>query len=290
MKRILSIAMGLIMVNFSSICAEAIPCDSLKTVRETKKFQDQVVIVTGASRGIGRGIADCFAKEGAKVVLVGRDEKQLDFVKNTIEDRGETAIYIKADVSQPEDIKSMVEQVVTQYGRIDVLCHNAGIYPHARLENMTLEEWKKVIDVNLTGTFLAVRACIPLMKAQGFGKIVVTSSISGPQTALPGHSHYTASKGGIAGFVKTAAVELAKYNIYINAVEPGNIMTEGLEATGAGNINNMIRAIPLGRLGTPEDVAFGVMFLASQESNFITGQSLIIDGGQMLPESHYSEY
>ena len=106
-----------------------------------------------------------------------------------------------------------------------MLCHNAGIYPHARLENMTLEEWQKVIDVNMTGTFLAVKSCIPTMKSQGHGKIVITSSISGPQTALPGYSHYTASKGGVAGFIRTAAVELAKYKINVNAVEPGNIMT-----------------------------------------------------------------
>jgi 3-oxoacyl-[acyl-carrier protein] reductase len=231
-----------------------------------------------------------FSNKGAKLVLVGRDEAQLKLVKENIENRDEKAIYIKADVSNPKDMERMVEQVLKEYGKIDVLCHNAGIYPHARLENMTLEEWQKVIDVNLTGTFLAVKACIPIMKNQGWGKIVVISSISGPQTALPGYSHYTASKGGIAGFIKTAAVELAKYKININAVEPGNIMTEGLDATGSDHINNMLRAIPLGRLGTPKDIALAVMFLASHESDYITGQSLIIDGGQTLPESHYSEY
>jgi 3-oxoacyl-[acyl-carrier protein] reductase len=258
--------------------------------RAVKRFKDQVVIVTGASRGIGRGIAFSFAEEGAKVVLVGRDEIQLAQVKCTIEEKGEKAICIKGDVSRPEDMENMIDEVLQEYGKVDVLCHNAGIYPQARLENMSLQEWQKVIDVNLTGTFLAVKACIPKMKAQGFGKIVITSSISGPQTALPGYSHYTASKGGIAGFVKTAAVELAKYKIHINAVEPGNIMTEGLDATGTEHIQNMVKAIPMGRLGTPEDIAFAVMFLASHEADYITGQSIIIDGGQTLPESHYSEY
>lgn len=272
------------------INAQTFPANSYIPKSSGRRFKDQVVIITGASKGIGRSIAYCFAKEGAKVVLVARDEKQLDLVQRTIEDRGEKAIYIKADVSNPEDMERMINEVSNEYGRIDILCHNAGIYPHARLENMTLQEWQKVIDVNLTGTFLAIKACIPKMKAQGFGKIIITSSISGPQTALPGYSHYTASKGGIAGFVKTAAVELAKYKININAVEPGNIMTEGLDATGRDHINNMIRAIPLGRLGTPEDVAFAVMFLASSESNYITGQSLVVDGGQTLPESHFSEY
>jgi 3-oxoacyl-[acyl-carrier protein] reductase len=187
-------------------------------------------------------------------------------------------------------MERMVKETFTQYGKIDILCHNAGIYPNVRLENMTLEEWQNVIDVNLTGTFLAVKGCIPLMKAQGGGKIVITSSISGPHTGLPGFSHYTASKGGVAGFIRTAAIELAKYKININAVEPGNIMTEGLDANGTEYINNMIRAIPLGRLGTPEDIAHAILFLASKEASYITGQNLIIDGGQTLPESHFAEF
>lgn len=263
---------------------------SILPAESVKRFQGQVVIVTGASRGIGRGIANLFAKEGAKVVLTGRDEEQLEAVKKGIEALGEQAIWVKGDVSSPEDMSRMVQEALQKYGKVDVLCHNAGIYPHARLEDMTLVEWQKVIDVNLTGTFLAVKACIPIMKNQGGGKIVVISSISGPETALPGYSHYTASKGGVAGFVKTAAVELAKYKININAVEPGNIQTEGLAVTGSEHINSMLRAIPLGRLGTPEDVAFAAMFLASHESNYITGQSIIVDGGQTLPESHYEEY
>lgn len=255
-----------------------------------KRFTNQVVIVTGASKGIGRGIAHCFAKEGANVVLVGRDKSQLEKVNNAIESMNGKAISISADVSNPEDIENMTQQVLSKYGKIDVLCHNAGIYPHSRLENMTLEEWQKVINVNLTGTFLAVKACIPTMKAQKYGKIVITSSVSGPQTALPGYSHYTASKGGVAGFIRTAAVELAKYNININSVEPGTIASEGLDEMGSEHIENMIRAIPLGRLGTPEDVAYAIMFLASKEASYITGQSLILDGGQTLPESHFEAY
>ena len=258
-----------------------------KNTSNSKRFLDQVVIVTGASRGIGKGIAQEFAKEGAKVVLVGRDESTL---KRATEELQSEAIYVQADVSCAKDIKTVIQNTLNQYKKIDILCHNAGIYPHARLETMSLEEWQHVINVNLTGTFLAVQACIPHMKKQGHGKIVITSSISGPHTALPGYSHYTASKGGVAGFIKTAAVELAKYGININAVEPGNILTEGLEETGQEHIENMIRAIPLGRLGTPEDVAYSILFLASQEASFITGQSIIVDGGQTLPESHFEEY
>lgn len=283
LKFVITFLLGASMLKSTPIHAEDI-------ARSNKRFSNQVVLVTGASRGIGRGIAHLFAEEGAKVVLVGRDEAQLKTVKDAIQASEGNAIFVKADVSSSKDMERMVDEALSQYGKIDVLCHNAGIYPHARLENMTLEEWQTVIDVNLTGTFLAVKACIPAMKAQGHGKIVITSSISGPQTALPGYSHYTASKGGIAGFIRTAAVELAKYKINVNAVEPGNIMTEGLDATGSEHINNMIRAIPLGRLGTPEDVAHAILFLSSKEAGYITGQNLTIDGGQTLPESHFSEY
>ncbi len=258
--------------------------NALTSPSSIKRFKDQVVVVTGASRGIGRGIATLFADEGAKLMLVGRDETQLEAVKAVIQEKGENAIYVQADVKNPKDMERMIEKTLAEYGRTDVLCHNAGIYPHARLETMTLEQWQEVIDVNLTGTFLAVKACIPAMKAQGHGKIVITSSISGPQTALPGYSHYTASKGGVTGFIRTAAVELARYKININAVEPGTIMSEGLEAMGIDHIDKMLSAIPLGRLGTPEDVAYAVLFLASKEASYITGQSLIIDGGQVLPE------
>lgn len=273
--------------NFSQ---EVISTKTTTSSRSLKKFEGKVVIITGASRGIGRVIADLFAYEGASVVLVGRDETLLTEVKKSIQDRGEKAIYVKADVSSPKDMERMVHETLVEFGKVDILCHNAGIYPHARLENMTLEEWQTVINVNLTGTFLAVKACIPSMKNQMHGKIVITSSISGPQTALPGYSHYTASKAGVSGFIRTAAVELAKYKININAVEPGNIMTEGFDVLGSEHMNNMIRAIPLGRLGTPEDVAHGILFLASDEASYITGQSLIIDGGQTLPESHFLEY
>jgi len=258
--------------------------------KPSQRFLDQVVIVTGASRGIGKGIVQLFAQEGAKLVLVSRDG---DALKKTIEDlqiNENNAIYVSADVSNPKDMEKMIQATLARFGKVDILCHNAGIFPCTRLENMNLEEWQKVIDVNLTGTFLTVKACIPAMKSQGHGKIVITSSISGPKTALPGLSHYTVSKAGIEGFVRTAAVELAKYKININSVAPGNIATEGLDDLGQDHIANMIRAIPIGRLGTPKDVAHAILFLASNEASYITGQSLIVDGGQTLPESHFSEY
>ena len=255
----------------------------------TKRFQNKVVIVTGASKGIGKGIATSFALEGASLVLVARDETALKQTANELQGISSKVIAIRGDVSSLYDMENLARETVAKWGKIDILCHNAGIYPLARLEGMNLAEWKQVIDVNLTGTFLAVKACLPYLKKQG-GKIVITSSISGPKTALPGYSHYTASKGGVAGFIKTAAVELAKYKINVNAVEPGNIITEGFEAMGKEHMETMARPIPLGRLGTVTDVANAALFLASEDASYITGQSIVVDGGQTLPESQFAEY
>ncbi|MBS0655440.1 MAG: SDR family oxidoreductase [Verrucomicrobia bacterium] len=254
------------------------------------RFKDAVVVVTGASRGIGKGIAESFAREGAKAALVGRDEGLLAAVCAEISASGGEAFAIHADVSKQQEMEKMAQSVLSRYGKIDILCHNAGIYPCSRLESMSLGEWQKVIDINLTGTFLAVKACIPWMKQAKMGKIVITSSISGPTTAFPGFAHYAASKAGVNGFVRTCAVELAKYNINVNAVEPGTIINESVEALGEEHVSNMVRAVPLGRLGTCQDVAAAIMFLASPEASYITGQSIIIDGGQVLPESSFMEF
>ncbi len=253
-------------------------------------FEDQVVIVTGASRGIGKGIAKTFAQEGATVILVARNESDLQLVHQEITEQGGHALVLLADVGCSNAVQKVIDQTLSAFGHIDVLCHNAGIYPEVRLEDMTLEEWNRVIQVNLTSTFLMVNRCIPAMKSQRGGKIVITSSISGPITGLPGFSHYTASKGGVSGFIKTAAIELAKYNIQINSVEPGNILTEGLSELGKEYLTSMTRAIPANKLGTVEDIAHATLFLASHRADFITGQSLTVDGGQTLPESHFSEY
>ena len=237
---------------------------------ETARFRDEVVIVTGASKGIGLGIAKLYLKRNSKLIITARDEENLRRVEDSL-----GCFAIKADVSIEADMQRVVDLTLQRYGKIDILVHNAGVYPTARLEDMTLPQWQEVIDINLTGTFLAVKACIPIMKAQRRGRIVIISSISGPQTALPGYAHYTASKGGVAGFVKTAAVELAKYRINVNAVEPGNIITEGYDELDSEHARAMLAAIPMGRLGLPEDVAHAALFLASEEASYITGQSII---------------
>jgi 3-oxoacyl-[acyl-carrier protein] reductase len=244
------------------------------------------VIVTGASRGIGKGIASVFASKGANVVLAARDLTQTQETAAQISAGGGIASAVAADVASPEDTARMAADAIERYGGIDIVCCNAGIFPAARLGDMTVSDWAHTLDTNLKGTFLTVNACLPALKARGRGRIIVTSSITGPITGYPGWSHYAASKAGQLGFVRTAAIELAPHNITVNAVLPGNILTEGVAALGPEYIANMTSAIPQRRLGSVEDVAYAALFLASDEAAFITGQTIVVDGGQVLPESH----
>jgi 3-oxoacyl-[acyl-carrier protein] reductase len=190
-----------------------------------------------------------------------------------------------ANVAQESDTQAMAQAAIETFGGIDILCANAGIFPGAKLGAMTAADFDEVIGTNLKGTFLSVSACLPSMKAAGRGRIILTSSITGPVTGLPGWSHYGASKAGQLGFMRTAAIELALHGITVNAILPGNIMTEGLAALGQDYINKMAASVPMRRLGSVNDIANAALFLASDEAAYITGQSLIVDGGQILPES-----
>jgi 3-oxoacyl-[acyl-carrier protein] reductase len=238
--------------------------------------------VTGASRGIGKGIARVFAAQGAKVLVVARHAEQAEAAAAEI---GNGASAFAGDVTKLADMEDMARTAVDRNGGIDVLCANAGVFPQARLEDMTPEQWDEVITINLKGTFLAVKAALPHLKKSGEGRIVITSSITGPVTGFPGWSHYGASKAGQLGFLRTAAIELAKYGITINAVMPGNIITEGLEGLGEDYLRTMAASIPLKRLGRVEDIGYAALFLASKEAGYITGQTIVVDGGQILPES-----
>ncbi len=249
------------------------------------KFDGKSVIVTGASRGLGKGIAKVFAEQGASVLIVARNETAGSHTVEEIETAGGVASFCSADVSRWSDVETMVQATMERYGAVHVLCANAGIFPSSPIEDLSEEEWDEVQAVNVKGMFLAVKACLPHMKKQNYGRIVLTSSITGPITGYPGWAHYGASKAAMLGFMRTAAIECAKHNITINAVLPGNIITEGMETLGQEHIRGMEQSIPMGRLGDPEDIGYAALFFASPEAKYITGQTLIVDGGQTLPES-----
>jgi 3-oxoacyl-[acyl-carrier protein] reductase len=243
------------------------------------------VIVTGASKGIGKGIAKVFASKGARILVTARNLDPAEATVKEIRAAGGAASALAADVSNWADTQRIAAAAIKEFGGIDILCANAGIFPAAKLDELTTEAWDEVLSTNLKGTFLAIKACLPAMKAKRKGRIVITSSITGPVTGYPGWTHYGASKAGQIGFMHTAAVELAPHNITINAVLPGNIKTEGLDGLGQEYLDKMTASIPMKRLGSVEDIAYAALFFASDEAAYVTGQTLVIDGGQVLPES-----
>jgi 3-oxoacyl-[acyl-carrier protein] reductase len=248
------------------------------------RVQDKVAIVIGAARGIGSAIAERLVEEGARVVIADSLEDQGRATAARLSSASD-ALFVHTDVSDQGSVRQLVATSLERFGRIDILVQNAGIYPYTLLPDIPVEEWDAVLGVNLRGCFLAIQACIEPMRAQRYGRIVLTSSITGPRVTSPGHGHYSASKGGINGFIKAASVEFAAYNITVNGVEPGNIMTEGVkEHRSEAFIQSMADMIPLGRLGTPRDVANAFLFLASDDADYITGTTIVVDGGQTVPE------
>lgn len=244
----------------------------------------RVAVVIGAARGIGAGIAERFIEEGARVII-GDTEREAGIATAKYLGGDAKARFCFVDVTKLEDIAKAVSEAIAHYGRIDIMVQNAGIYPWTLIENTSPEDWDKVLAVNLKGCFLAAKAALGRMRAQGYGRIVFTSSITGPRVTSPGHGHYSASKGGINAFIKAAAIEFAGYGITVNGVEPGNILTDGMKAHRSQEfIKSMADMIPLGALGTPRDVANAVLYLASEEASYVTGTTIIVDGGQTLPE------
>jgi 3-oxoacyl-[acyl-carrier protein] reductase len=248
-------------------------------------IEGRSAIVTGASKGIGKGIAQVLAAKGARVLVVARTKDAADATAAEMRASGGSAAVCVANVSNWEDMRRMAAVAEEQHGGIDILCANAGMFPAAKLDLLTPEGWDEVVAINLKGTFLAIKACLPSMKTRRKGRIVITSSITGPITGYPGWSHYGASKAGQIGFMHTAAIELAPHNITINAVMPGNIKTEGLDGLGADYLGKMTASIPMKRLGSVQDIAYAALFFASDEAAYVTGQTLVVDGGQVLPES-----
>lgn len=240
------------------------------------------VIVTGGSKGIGRGITGVFARQGARVTIAARDEASLKAAVSELE--GDVR-YAVCDVSDWASVKKMVDATAEVQGGLDIMCANAGAFPQTKMVDMDPAEWDQVMATNLRSSFLCVKASIPHFEKAGKGRVVLTSSITGPITGYPGWSHYGASKAGQLGFLKTAAMELARYNTTINAVMPGNIYTEGLQDLGEEYLATMANSIPLKRLGAVEDIGNAALFFVSDEAAYITGQQIVVDGGQIIPES-----
>jgi len=242
-------------------------------------MKDKVVLVTGSAQGIGKAIAIKFAKAGAKIALndIEAQKENLEKVKKEIEEMGGEAKYYFADVSKYEEVEKMIKEIEKDFGRLDVLVNNAGIIKDRTLAKMTLDEWKAVIDVNLTGTFNCTKAALALIVANQ-GCIINISSIVGERGNF-GQTNYAASKGGIIGFTKSLAKELGRFGVRVNAVSPGFIETKMAE-TVPENIKLAVKQLTaLGRFGKPEEVANVVFFLATEEASFITGEIIHVDGG-----------
>jgi len=252
--------------------------------RTVQPLTDQVAIVTGGAQGVGRGIASVLAAEGARVVIADLNGALAESTAAAFRTQGLDALAFTTDVSDRSSIDAMAAVVVAEHGRIDILAANAGIYPAAAVSAIDDILWDRVMDINVKGAVRVVQACMPTMVGRRYGRIVLTSSITGPVTGQTGFAHYGASKAAMLGFMRSAAVELATSGVTINAVLPGNVRTPGFADTSEEHQRQMLLSIPMGRYADPEDVGWAVRFLASAEAGYITGQTLIVDGGQVLPE------
>lgn len=243
------------------------------------------VLVTGGTKGIGKGIARVFARAGANVVVSGRDTASGLAVLGELSGLSGSVSFVRGDVGLAGDCERIASETVTRNGGLDVLCANAGVYPSARIEDVTEADIDAIFATNVKGSILMVRACLPALERSGGGRVILTSSITGPITGYPGWSHYGATKAAQLGFMRTAAIELAPKGITVNAVLPGSIATDGLAELGDETLAKMTASIPAGRLGSAEDVGNACLFLATEEAAYITGQTIVVDGGQVLPES-----
>jgi 3-oxoacyl-[acyl-carrier protein] reductase len=248
-------------------------------------LEGRSAIVTGGSKGIGRGIAETFAAAGVNVVVTARTQADVDATVAALGTHPGKVSGFSADVTNPDDCRRAVEAAVERNGSLDIVCANAGIFPSGRLEDLTPDDIEQVLAVNFKGTVFVIQAALSALTASGHGRVIITSSITGPITGYPGWSHYGASKAAQLGFLRTAAMELAAKQITMNAVLPGNIITEGLIEMGQNYLDQMAASIPAGRLGSVADIGNAALFFATDEAAYITGQTLVVDGGQILPES-----
>ncbi len=248
------------------------------------RLKDKVAIVTGAGAGIGRAIALLFSEEGATVVVAEVLEDRGLETASLIREKGNQALFIKTDVRDLNEIQGAVSETVREFGRIDILVNNAGVLQYLPFAQVTEEDWDRIIDINLKGTFFFAQAAAKeMIRARQGGKIINMSSIAS-EVAIEFQSHYMASKGGVRMLTKGMALELAPYGINVNALAPGTIETEMTrqDLEDPTIREEAIDAIPLGRIGTPLDVARAALFLATEESDYITGEMIFVEGGYVI--------
>ncbi|WP_077324447.1 3-oxoacyl-ACP reductase FabG [Virgibacillus siamensis] len=245
------------------------------------RLQDKVAIITGAANGIGLQAAKTFATEGARVIIADFDEGKGKEREKELLAEELTCTFVQVDVADRVSVDAMVDSVLSGYGKIDILINNAGITRDGMLSRLTPKDFQQVIDVNLTGVFHCTQAVLPSMTAQGIGKIVNTSSVTGTYGNI-GQTNYAAAKAGIIGMTKTWAKELARKGINVNAVAPGFTETGMVAEVPDKVIDKMKAQVPMGRLGRPEDIANAYLFLSSNEADYVNGHVLHVDGGIMM--------
>ncbi|WP_322044857.1 SDR family oxidoreductase [Paraburkholderia sp. J67] len=247
----------------------------------TGAFEGRTVLVTGGAQGIGRGIVEAFAREGARVAVA---DLKADAARAWLVQPTHRAYDV--DLAEREQIGALIAQVEADFGRLDVLVHNAAYFPLTPFAAITPAVLERTLAVNLSALFWLAQAATPAFVRQGGGRLLVTSSVTGPRVAYPGLAHYAASKAGVNGFIRAAALELAPHRITVNGVEPGMIRTPAMENLGDAALNARIAAsVPLGRLGEPGDIAAAMLYLASSGAAYVTGQTIVVDGGATLPEA-----
>lgn len=255
-------------------------------MRLSGSFQDKVAIVTGSGHGIGRATALALAAEGAIVIIATRTESQGREALAAIEAAGGRAAFRRIDVADHADIRAMIDEAAGRHGRLDIVVHAAAAYDGGRIETTGLEGLETVLNLNVKACFTLAAAALPHMRKVGGGRFIVISSVTGPRVAMPGSAFYATSKAALTGFIRTAAMEFAADQVTVNGVEPGLIDTPGLADFVAKHGREAISAyIPSGRLGRPEEVAAVVKFLASDDASYVTGETIVVDGGGRLPES-----